>query len=64
MQHEVLNMGIFEDFDDELFQRTGKHYNELNTTNKIKVLNEAEIRLEQIAAKRRAIIRQLRRNLV
>ncbi len=56
-------MGIFEDFDDELFQRSGKHYNELNTTNKIKVLNEAEIILERIAAKRRAIIRQLRRKL-
>ncbi len=56
-------MGIFEDFDDELFQRTGKHYNELNTANKIIVLNGAEIILEQIAAKRRAVIRHLRRKL-
>lgn len=56
-------MGIFEDFDDELFQRTRKHYNNLNKTDKIKVLNEAEIRIEQISAKRRAVIRHLRRNL-
>ncbi len=56
-------MDIFEDFDDELFKRTGKHYNELTKIQKMKVLNEAEQILEQIAAKRRAIIRHLRKKL-
>ena len=56
-------MDIFENFDNELFKKTGKHYNELNVVNKIKALNKAEIELEQMSAKGRSIIRQLRKSL-
>ena len=56
-------MKIFEAFDDEIFKRIGKHYWELNKNQKIKVLDEMEKMMEQINAKRRAIIRQLRRKL-
>jgi hypothetical protein len=56
-------MDILVEFNAELFKKTGKYYHELNTQNKIKVLNEAEILLEKFAAKQRAIIRQLRKKL-
>ena len=56
-------MGIFEDFDDELYQRTGKHFNQLTKKQKLLVLDEAEQRLEQISCRRRSIIRQLRRKI-
>jgi len=56
-------MGIFEDFDDELYQRTGKHFNQLTKKQKLLVLDEAEQRFEQISCRRRSIIRQLRKKL-
>ena len=56
-------MEIFEDFNQEVYKRTGKYYHEFNIINKIKILDEAEIILAKIAARRRAVIRRLRKEL-
>lgn len=56
-------MEKFEDFNIKIYKKTGKYYDELNISDKTQILNEEEIALEKTAARSRAIIRRLRREL-